>query len=98
MILPQSRILGLNDYNWLGKPKDYVLTDLRAEHYDLLIDLSTQPILPLRYLAMYTDADFKVGLNVGTGEHDMLIAMEQPDVKGLYEQIINYLMMIKSND
>ena len=98
LILPQSRILGLNDYNWLGKPKDYVLTDLRAEHYDLLIDLSTQPILPLRYLAMYTDADFKVGLNVGTGEHDMLIAMEQPDVKGLYEQIINYLMMIKSND
>lgn len=98
LILPQSRILGLGDYNWLGKPKDYVLTDLKAEHYDLLIDLSTQPLLPLRYLAMYTEADFKVGLSIGEGLHDMLMGMENPDVKGLYDQIINYLTTIKSND
>ena len=98
LILPQSRILGLGDYNWLGKPKDYVLTDLKAEHYDLLIDLSTQTLLPLRYLAMYTDADFKVGLNMGEGLHDMLMGMENPDAKGLYDQIINYLTTIKSND
>lgn len=98
LILPQSRILGLGDYNWLGKPKDYVLTDLKAEHYDLLIDLSTQTLLPLRYLAMYTDADFKVGLNMGEGLHDMLIGMENPDAKGLYDQIINYITTIKSND
>ena len=98
LILPQSRILGLGDYNWLGKPKDYVLTDLKAEHYDLLIDLSTQTLLPLRYLAMYTDADFKVGLNLGEGLHDMLMGMENPDAKGLYDQIINYLTTIKSND
>lgn len=98
LILPQSRILGLGDYNWLGKPKDYVLTDLKAEHYDLLIDLSTQTLLPLRYLAMYTDADFKVGLNMGEGLHDMLMGMEDPDAKGLYDQIINYLTTIKSND
>lgn len=98
LILPQSRILGLGDYNWLGKPRDYVLTDLKAEHYDLLIDLSTQTLLPLRYLAMYTDADFKVGLNMGEGLHDMLMGMENPDAKGLYDQIINYLTTIKSND
>ena len=108
LILPQSRILGLNDYNWLGKPKDYVLTDLRAEHYDLLIDLSTQPILPLRYLAMYTDADFKVGMNLGEGLHDMLISLpdftpEQGDeaaieTSWLYHQIMSYLVTIKSND
>ena len=98
LILPQSRILGLGDYNWLGKPKDYVLTDLKAEHYDLLIDLSTQTLLPLRYLAMYTEADFKVGLSMGEGLHDMLMGMENPDAKGLYDQIINYLTTIKSND
>ena len=98
LILPQSRILGLGDYNWLGKPRDYVLTDLKAEHYDLLIDLSTQTLLPLRYLAMYTDANFKVGLNMGEGLHDMLMGMEDPDAKGLYDQIINYLTTIKSND
>ncbi|MBQ3632807.1 MAG: hypothetical protein II952_00770, partial [Paludibacteraceae bacterium] len=41
LILPQSRILGLQDYNFLGKPRDYVLEDLKADRYDLLIDLTT---------------------------------------------------------
>lgn len=108
LVLPQSRILGLRDYNWLGKPRDYVLKDLQAEHYDLLIDLTNRQLLPLRYLAMLADADFKVGMNLGEGIHDMLIAMptatnekgEQLPVeaKDLYEQIMNYLTTIKSND
>ena len=108
LILPQSRILGLGDYNFLGKPRDYVLTDLQAERYDLMIDLTTRPLLPLRYLAMYTKADFKVGLNLGEGLHDMLISLpdftpEQGEEAGieaswLYNEIMKYLMMIKSND
>lgn len=108
LILPQSRILGLNDYNLFGKPRDYVLTDLAAEHYDLLIDLTTRPMLPLRYIAMYTDADFKVGLNLGEGLHDMLISLpdftpeqgEEAAIEAswLYHQIMSYLTTIKSND
>lgn len=108
LILPQSRILGVGDYNWFGKPRDYVRTDLTAEHYDLLLDLTTRPLLPLRYLAMYTDADFKVGLNLGEGLHDMLISLpdftpeqgEEADIEAtwLYNQIMNYLTTIKSND
>ena len=108
LILPQSRILGVDDYNLLGKPRDYVLTDLLAEHYDLLIDLTTRPMLPLRYLAMYTDADFKVGMNLGEGIHDMLISLpdlspeqgEEAEIEAswLYHQILSYLTTIKSND
>ncbi|MBR7153992.1 MAG: hypothetical protein IKD12_01625 [Paludibacteraceae bacterium] len=108
LILPQSRILGLNDYNLLGKPRDYVVNDLKAEHYDLLIDLTTQPLLPLRYLAMLTDADFKVGLNLGEGVHDMLISLpdftpeqgEQAELEAswLYDQMMQYITTIKSND
>lgn len=108
LILPQSRIIGVDDYNLLGKPRDYVLTDLLAEHYDLLIDLTTRPLLPLRYLAMYTDADFKVGMNLGEGIHDMLISLpdlspeqgEEAEIEAswLYHQILSYLTTIKSND
>lgn len=108
LILPQSRILGTGDYNWFGKPRDYVLSDLKAEHYDLLIDLTTRPLLPLRYIAMYADADFKVGLNLGEGVHDMLISLpdftpEQGDeaeleASWLYDQLMRYLTTIKSND
>lgn len=105
LILPQSRILGLNDYNLIGKPRDYVMTDLLAEHYDLLIDLTTRPLLPLRYIAMYTDADFKVGLNLGEGVHDMLISVPdldteqaKPETSWLFDQMMRYLTSIKSND
>lgn len=108
LILPQSRILGVDDYNFFGKPRDFVLTDLLAEHYDLLIDLTTRPLLPLRYLAMYTDADFKVGMNLGEGLHDMLISLpdlspeqgEEAEIEAswLYHQILSYLTTIKSND
>lgn len=108
LILPQSRILGLSDYNFFGKPRDYVLTDLQAEHYDLLIDLTTRPLLPLRYLAMYTDADFKVGMNIGEGIHDMLISLpdlnpeqgEEAEIEAswLYHQMLQYLTTIKSKD
>ncbi len=108
LILPQSRILGSRDYNMLGKPRDYVISDLQSEHYDLLIDLTLRPIRALRYLAMYADADFKVGLNLGEGIHDMLIAMpadvnEQGEpmpveANALFEQIMKYLTTIKSND
>ena len=108
LILPQSRILGVDDYNLIGKPRDYVMTDLQAEHYDLLIDLTTRPLLPLRYLAMYTDADFKVGMNLGEGVHDMLISLPdlspeqgaeaEIEASWLYHQILTFLTTIKSND
>ncbi len=108
LILPQSRVLGLNDYNWMGKPRDYVINDLQTEHYDLLIDLTTRPLLPLRYIAMYTYADFKVGLNLGEGIHDMLISLpdftpeqgEEAAIEAswLYHQIMSYITTIKSND
>ncbi|MBQ3633438.1 MAG: hypothetical protein II952_03985, partial [Paludibacteraceae bacterium] len=108
LILPQSRILGLQDYNFLGKPRDYVLEDLKADRYDLLIDLTTHPLLPLRYLAMYAEADFKVGLNLGEGLHDMLLSLPdfspeqgeeaQIETTWLYNQIMGFLTTIKSND
>ena len=108
LILPQSRILGLNDYNLFGKLKEESVNDLQADHYDLLIDLTTRPLLPLRYMAMYADADFKVGMNLGEGIHDMLISLpdftpeqgDEADIEAswLYNQIMQYLTTIKSND
>ena len=108
LILPQSRILGSGDFNLLGKPRDYVINDLQADQYDLLIDLTTRPLLPLRYIAMYTQADFKVGMNLGEGIHDMLISLpdftpEQGDeaeieASWLFDQIMQYLTTIRSND
>ncbi|MBO7457741.1 MAG: hypothetical protein J6T80_00625 [Paludibacteraceae bacterium] len=108
MILPQSRILGMADYTFFGKLREDIVGDLRAEHYDLLIDLTTRPILSLRYIAGLANADFKVGLNLGEGVHDMLLSPpdfspEQGDAAAiettwLYDQIMRYITTIKSND
>ena len=108
LVLPQSRILGLADFNMFGKPRDYELADLKAEHFDLLLDLTTRPLRPLKYLALYTNADFKVGLNLGEGIHDMLISppnfnAEQGKEAGLeatwlYDQILRYITTIRSMD
>ena len=108
LILPQSRILGLQDYNLFGKPHQEVITDLQAEHYDLLLDLTTHPCLSLRYIALLVQADCKVGLNLGEGVHDMLISLpdftpeqgEKAPIEAtwLYNQFMQYLTTIKSND
>ena len=108
LILPQSRILGTQDYNIWGKPREHVVKDLQAEHYDLLLDLTTHTSLPMRYIAMMVQADFKAGLNLGEGVHDMLISLPdlspeqdeevQVEATWLYGQIMQYLTTIKSND
>jgi hypothetical protein len=105
LILPQSRILGTTDFNLFGKLKQESITDLQAEQYDLLIDLTTHPCLSLRYIALYTQATFKVGLNLGEGIHDMLISPPdldtehaEPEATWLYNLIIQYLSTIRSND
>lgn len=108
LILPQSRILGLQDYNLFGKLREESVRDLQAEQYDLLIDLTTRYSLPLRYLAMLTKAHFKVGLNLGEGLHDMLLSLPDfdPEQGGevsveatwLYNEIMKYITTIKSND
>ena len=95
-ILPHMRVLGRRDFTIFGTPKDETIHDLQKRHYDLLIDLTQHDCLALRYLAMYTHADFKTGLNLGTGIHDLLISTEPQETPDfLFEQIVKYLKMIQ---
>ena len=97
LILPQSRILGRPDINLLGAPKRDVIEDLQKRPYDLLIDLTQQPCLPLRYVAMYARADFKASLNNNSGLYDFMIDMEpQQTPEELFRQIVKYLKMINA--
>ena len=90
LILPQSRILGVGDYNFFDKPRDYVLDDLQTEQYDLLIDLTTRPCLPLRYIT-----DMLISLPDLTPEQGEEAALE---ASWLYDQIMSFITTIKSND
>lgn len=95
-ILPQSRIIGRRDFNILGAPKKELIADLQKRPYDLLMDLSQQPCLPIRYLNMYARATFRAGLNIST-DNDLCIDMPpQESPHALYTQIVKYLKMIRT--
>ena len=73
--------------------------ELTNSRFDLLIDLTQNRCLPLHYAALYANADFKTGRNLGLNIHDLMIEMpanENPTP--LFNQITHYLQTINSND
>ena len=58
-ILPQFRILCKKDVDFYGKPVVSHLRELEAMEFDLLIDLSLRPVIPLEYLTLCSNAKFK---------------------------------------
>jgi hypothetical protein len=60
-VLPQFRIIGADDIDWLQRPHTEIIDDLLEQHFDIMLDLTTKPIRPLKYVALMVDADLKVG-------------------------------------
>ena len=80
---------------WLTEmPKKEVREAIQARHYDLLIDLTQQSSITMKYMAMYIKAGFKTGRDIGKNIYDLSIdtpAQDSPDF--LYEQIVKYIQM-----
>ena len=98
-ILRDYRILGLNDVNFLGKPKDYEIKDISNEHFDLLISLNVNNLMALRYLSMYADADFRVGpVTDEPYENNFMVALpeDRKDMVYLFDQLMLYLRQINA--
>ena len=64
-VLPQSRIVGMKDFTFLGYPRKELVRDLQQQRYDLVIDLNQSNTLPLRYLCLLANAGFKSGMAAG---------------------------------
>ncbi|MBR6017574.1 MAG: hypothetical protein IK073_03015 [Paludibacteraceae bacterium] len=98
-ILPQSRIMGLKDHNFFDIPHSELVESLQRRQYDLLINLTQQPVLPLEYMTMYARADFKTGMQRDNGLLDFMVNTPAQDSPlYLFDQIIYFLKHIKSND
>ena len=98
-ILRDYRVLGLQDVNVLGKPKDHELQDLRSEHFDLVISLNVNNLMPLRYLNLYANADFRVGMvSDEPYENNFMVAVpdDKRDLVYLFDQIMLYLRKINA--
>lgn len=95
LILPVGRILGTRDFDILGRPKTAVRDDLARENFDLMIDLTQNDILEMRYIALYAQANFKAGRLQSNKALDFMIDMpieETPEP--LFRQILHYLKTI----
>lgn len=97
-VLRDYRVLGLKDVNFLEVPKEYEKQDIQNEHFDLLIDLNMNDLLPLRYLAMYANADFRAGkLEPQPYVHDFMIDVQgNDDPAYLFDQILAFLKKVKA--
>jgi len=98
-ILPQSRMLGLQDRNVLYQLSKEAVQWIEETEYDLMLDLTQTPSLPLHYAAMFVRAKFKAGMHIVEGLHDFDIEMAaQEDHTPLFNQIVHYLQTIESKD
>ena len=66
-VLPQSRIVGMKDFNCFGYPRKELVQELQQQRYDLVIDLNQSNALPLHYLCLLANAGFKSGM-ASTGD------------------------------
>ena len=111
-VLPQSRIVGMKDFTFLGYPRKELVQDLQQQEYDLVIDLNQSNALPLRYLCLLAKAGFKSGMAAGgdagiPGQRSETIkspcdlqikTQPQETPEFLFQQILHYLTNIQSND
>ena len=112
-ILPDFRILHHKDANFFQVPAISFINELEHQNFDILIDLTLRPILPLQYIAMYANAACKTGVKkFDLPLYDFVLDVEslmnrteetetseiQPDATYLFEQIIFYLKSIQTND
>ena len=83
------------EISWLtGMPKKEVRERLQSRHYDMLMDLTQQTNITMQYMAMYVQAGFKTGRNIGKALYDLSIdtpAQDNPNY--LYQQIVKYIQM-----
>jgi len=88
------------DINIWGFPDKNIKSQLNGIKVDLLLDLTSGEIPVMHFLMLQHPASFKVGAKRSSEEnyHDLSIIMKEGmhDVSFLFEQIMNYLQVIRS--
>jgi hypothetical protein len=112
-ILPDFRILHHKQTDFFQKPDISFINELENQSFDLLIDLTMKPILPLQYVVVYAKAFCKIGIHkMELPIYDFVLDVENltvpvedtdflespVDVDYLFEKIIYYLKSIQTTD
>lgn len=62
-VLSDYKILNKKSCDWTEQPTESFIREVSENNYDLLIDLTKNDILPLKYILLYSNAACKAGIN-----------------------------------
>jgi len=100
-LAPNSKInlFTRKDLNWYYRPTHSIVQQFIDQDFDILIDLSKQSLLPLKFVNNLSRAKFKVGKESNNGrEYDMMIRIsEDQGLQYLIDQIKYYLSRINKS-
>ncbi len=89
------------DINWFNTPVHAKVKDFINQEFDILIDLSSRDILPLKYIAGHSMAHCRVGRDNGDKPNSYDLNIEAGNAMPVSEfirQVTHYLSVINSNE
>lgn len=92
------KIFTSKETSWVGKPLPDFVNTFMDKNFDILIDLSTQEVFPLQWVASLSKAKFKVGnLAYSNTPNDLIINIKpEDDLTNLITQTKYYLNLINN--
>jgi hypothetical protein len=91
-------IFSKEDLNWYQKPSGKFIDKFIDKEFDILIDLSSKPFFPVKYINNLAKACFKVGKSNEDGfEFDLTIQLGEKHGENFYlDQLKHYLSNINN--
>lgn len=96
-VASESNIFLKKDLNWLGLPKNGIIETFIHYEFDLLMNISVTPCLPLEAVTALSVASFKIGWDkLSLNCYDLSVDVSKnPDSLYLAEQQLFYLKTFK---
>lgn len=97
-LFDKVKLFTKKETNWYGKPLTPFVNEFMAKDFDILIDLSTQEVFPLKWITTLSVAKFKVGnLSYPGNPNDLIINIKpNEDLDYLISQLKHYLNLINN--
>ena len=101
-LAPNSKInlFTRKDLNWYYMPNHPIVQQFTEQDFDILIDLSMESLIPLRFVNNLSRAKFKVGKESNNGRtYDLMIRIaEDQGLQFMIEQIKHYVSRINKKE
>lgn len=92
------KVFSKTDVNWYKKPETPIFTEFTSKDFDILIDLSQDEVVPLRWVSTLSKAKFKVGaLNYFNNPFDLIVTVDKNlGLDYLANQVFNTLEVLNN--